>query len=66
MECISHNDSRIDADDTSSLSDFEEEHKAIVIRQHGREDKVKVDNVKVEVCEKALLAVTQWGGLGKS
>ena len=49
MESSSDNDSDRSTDDTGSVSDFDDGD--IVTGQHGRVDKVKVDDVKVELGE---------------
>ena len=47
VESSSDNDSGRSTDDTGSVSDFDDGD--ILIGQHGRVDKVKVDDVKVEL-----------------
>lgn len=51
MDSGSDNDNLDNSEDLSSLSEFDDSDTATGIRIHGRVNKVKVDRVKVEVCE---------------
>ena len=55
-ESSSDNDTQIDADDTSSLSEFDDADNPIAIEQHGRLYKVKLYAGKVEVCEERTIS----------